>query len=73
MPRRFQRIAREKKIAGVCTGLAEYFNLDVTLIRVVFVVFGLGGGAAVLIYLILWAVAPSRPDAESAGFDPAGR
>ena len=69
MARKFYRIESQKKIAGVCVGLAEYLNIDVTLVRVLFVLFGLGGGTAVILYLILWAVSPSRPDADSARAD----
>lgn len=59
MAKRFVRIESGKKIAGVCTGLAEYFNTDVTLIRVAFVVLGLAGGTAIVAYVIIWAVAPA--------------
>ena len=69
MARKFYRLESEKKIAGVCVGLAEYLNIDVTLVRVLFVLFGLGGGTAVILYLILWAVSPSRSDADSARAD----
>jgi phage shock protein PspC (stress-responsive transcriptional regulator) len=65
MARKYYRIEREKKIAGVCMGLAEYFNIDVTLVRVLFVIFALGGGTALIFYVILWVVAPSRPDVET--------
>ena len=64
MARKYYRIESDKKIAGVCSGLAEYFGIDVTLVRVLFVVFALAGGAAGLLYLILWAVSPSRPSPE---------
>jgi phage shock protein PspC (stress-responsive transcriptional regulator) len=60
MAKKYYRLESDKKIAGVCSGLAEYFGLDVTLVRVLFVVFALTGGAAALVYLILWAVSPSR-------------
>lgn len=60
MARKFERIESGKKIAGVCTGLAEYFNLDVTLVRVVFIVLVLGFGSAILAYVILWIAAPIR-------------
>jgi phage shock protein C len=69
MARKFYRIDADKKIAGVCTGLAGYFSVDVTLIRVLFVIFGLGGGTAVILYLVLWAVAPVRPNVEAARSD----
>lgn len=70
MARKYYRIEDEKKIAGVCLGLSDYFNIDVTLVRVLFVIFGLGGGTAVILYLILWAVAPSRPSAEVTRAEP---
>lgn len=50
----------DKKIAGVCGGLADYFDVDATLVRIIFIVltvFSLGMGG-VLLYLILWAVMP---------------
>jgi phage shock protein C len=71
MPKRFQRIEAGKKIAGVCTGLAEYANVDVTLVRVIFIVLVLGFGTAILAYVILWIASPIVPDASSARF-PAG-
>jgi len=64
MARKYYRIEQEKKIAGVCMGLAEYFNIDVTLVRVLFVIFALGGGTSAIFYAILWAVSPSRPDSQ---------
>ncbi len=45
-------------IAGVCSGLAAYFNWDVTLIRVLFVISLFFGGAGVLVYLVLWLAMP---------------
>lgn len=64
MAKRFVRIESGKKIGGVCNGLAEYFGLDVTLVRVLFVVLVLASvGSALLVYVILWAVAPMVPEA----------
>lgn len=45
-------------VAGVCSGLADYFEIDATLVRIIFVVLGIGGGSGVLIYLVLWFVIP---------------
>jgi len=60
--RRLYRSSTNKKIAGVCGGLAEYFHIDATIIRVVFVILLLPGGFPGLIpYLILWLVMPMRP------------
>jgi phage shock protein PspC (stress-responsive transcriptional regulator) len=50
-----------KKLAGVCSGVARYLDIDVTLVRVLFIVGVLIKGATVLLYLILWA-AMSRDD-----------
>lgn len=61
--KRFYRIRSGKKIAGVCTGLASYFGLDVTLVRVLFVVLAFGAGSTVLAYCILWIAAPEAPAA----------
>jgi len=48
-----------RKIAGVCAGLAEYFNMDVTIVRLVFVLLLLPGGLPGLLpYLICWLVIP---------------
>lgn len=42
----------EKKICGVCGGIAEYFNLDPTIVRLIFVILGLWSGAGVIFYII---------------------
>ena len=44
----------DKKIAGVCGGLAEYFDLDPTLVRVLWLLLVLFAGTGVLVYFILW-------------------
>jgi PspC domain len=45
----------------LCGGPAEYFTIDPTLIRVLFVVFALLGGPGLVVYLVLWIVVPERP------------
>ena len=52
----------DKKIAGVCGGIAEYFEIDSLLVRVAFLlfIFGLGGG--LMAYIILWLLAPRKND-----------
>lgn len=47
-------------IAGVCAGLADYFEIDETLVRIIFVLLAIGGGSGVLIYFILWLVIPEE-------------
>lgn len=66
--KRLTRSSIDKKIAGVCGGLAEYFDIDPTLIRVLWLLLVLCGGTGVLAYLILWIalrVAPARLPASS--------
>ena len=55
--------SHNKMIAGVCAGLAEYFGWDVTLFRVVYVLFSIISVAfpGILVYLVLWVVMP-KPD-----------
>lgn len=61
-PRRLYRSDRQRAIAGVCAGLGEYFALDPVWFRVGFVILALGGGAGILIYLLLWLMMPLEPD-----------
>lgn len=50
----------EKKLCGVCGGLAEYFNIDPTLVRLLWVLFSLAGGAGVLAYIIAAVIMPEN-------------
>ncbi len=61
MQKRLTRSRAEKMIGGVCGGLGEYFGVDPTIIRVLWVVITLLGGAGVIAYLILWIVMPLEP------------
>lgn len=60
-PKRFYRSTIDKKIAGVAGGLAEYFEIDSLLVRLIFVILALAVGGGVLIYIILWIVTPEKP------------
>jgi phage shock protein C len=55
------RSRTNRQLAGVCGGLAQYFNLDATLIRVLFVVLAVLGGSGLVIYLVLWIIVPREP------------
>lgn len=59
--KRLVRPRNDRKIAGVCAGFAEYFDLDVTLVRVVWLVVLIMGGVGLLPYLIAWIVMPEEP------------
>ncbi|SET73637.1 phage shock protein C (PspC) family protein [Natronincola peptidivorans] len=52
----------DKKLAGVCGGIAEYFDIDPTLVRLGWVVFSLAGGAGVLGYIISALIIPRKSD-----------
>jgi phage shock protein C len=58
-PRRVYRLVHDKKIAGVCSGLAKYFDVDVTLVRLV-VATGivLSGGLGLVAYIVAWIIMP---------------
>ena len=60
-PKRLYRSVSNRVIGGVAAGLANYFNLDPILVRLLFVIFTLFGGGAVLIYIILWIITPDEP------------
>ena len=59
--RKLIRVTSDKRIAGVCAGIAQYTDIDVTIIRVGFVIAAVFGfGSPVLLYIILALVMPSR-------------
>ncbi len=53
--------SNDKRIAGVCAGIAEYFDIDPTIVRVLWVVFTLSGGAGLLAYLIAALIMDENP------------
>lgn len=59
-----KKIYRSKEnyvLAGVCAGLADYFEIDPTLVRIVFIILTIGGGAGLLLYIILAIIMPINP------------
>lgn len=60
MGKRLYRVSEGKIIAGVCNGFAEYFNVDVVLIRLLFVAFAFLEGIGILAYLICWIIMPVK-------------
>jgi phage shock protein PspC (stress-responsive transcriptional regulator) len=63
LPRKLYRDPYDRMIAGVCSGLAQYFGLDTALIRVLMVVLLVTGTAGFWIYIILWIIAPKAETA----------
>jgi len=62
MEKKLYRVMNDKKLCGVCSGLAEYFNLDVSLIRVGWVVLSCMAGAGVLAYIVCALIVPEKPE-----------
>jgi phage shock protein PspC (stress-responsive transcriptional regulator) len=61
--KKFHRLTGQKKLAGVCAGLGEYFELDPLFFRLFFLVSLFFGGIGALIYVLLWVMAPEKADA----------
>ena len=59
--KKLYKSSTDKKIAGVCGGIAEYFNIDSTLVRLGWVVFCALGGSGLLAYIIAALIMPDRP------------
>jgi phage shock protein C len=59
MKKRLYRSQQHKMIAGVCGGIAEYFDVDPTLVRLAWVLFGFAAGSGILAYVIAWIIVPS--------------
>jgi phage shock protein PspC (stress-responsive transcriptional regulator) len=57
-PRKLYRSRNQRMLGGVCGGLAEYFNVDATLIRVLFLVLAVFGGTGLVIYVVMWLIVP---------------
>ncbi|QPC81556.1 PspC domain-containing protein [Phototrophicus methaneseepsis] len=61
-PKRLYRSETDRQVAGVCGGIAAYFNVDPTLVRIVFLLLLLGAGNGFLLYMVLWIVIPEESD-----------
>ncbi|HLC35793.1 MAG TPA: PspC domain-containing protein [Anaerolineales bacterium] len=64
--RRLYRSRTQRMIGGVCGGLGEYFDIDPTIVRLLFVVTALAGGPGLLAYIIMLIVVPSEPELATA-------
>lgn len=54
MEKKFKLSTTDKKLAGVCGGIADYMNLDATLVRAAFILLTLFTGVGLIAYLVLW-------------------
>ncbi len=60
MKKTLYRSTKNRMIAGVCAGLADYFTLDPNLVRLAAVALIPAGGASLLVYLVAWAIVPEE-------------
>jgi len=67
-PKKLMRSRADKKIAGVCAGLAQHFDLDVSLVRIlaIFLTLATGLCPGILTYLLAWIIIPSEPELKPA-------
>jgi phage shock protein C len=61
--KRLTRVEDGRMIAGVCTGLAQYLGVDVTVVRLIFALLAVFAAGGVLLYLILWLIMPMEQSA----------
>jgi len=59
-PRPFARLMYQKKIAGVCAGFARYFDCDVTLMRIIWLLLAFGTGIGFVGYVVAWFIMPKE-------------
>ena len=59
--KRLYRSTKERILGGVCGGLGDYFDVDPTIIRLLWILFVLAYGMGVLAYLIAWFIIPRNP------------
>jgi phage shock protein C len=62
--KKLYRIPSDGMLGGVCAGLGEYLNIDVTIVRLIFILLFLTGTAGFWIYLIMWIIVPVKPLSE---------
>ena len=64
MQKKLYRSKSNKMIAGVCGGLAEYLNIDVSIVRIIWALITFTPGIGLLLYIICALVIPEKPDTE---------
>lgn len=62
--RKLMRSRKDEKIGGVCGGFAEYLEIDVTLVRLIWVASIFLGGWGLIAYIVAWIVMPLEPEAQ---------
>lgn len=66
-PKKLYRDENDKVLGGVCSGLSHYFGIDVTVVRIIFVILAISFGFGIIPYLVLWIAVPSSATTEIGG------
>lgn len=61
MEKRLYKVNQGKMVDGVCAGIAEYFNLDPTLVRLAWALFTAMGGSGIIAYILCAVIIPREP------------
>ena len=61
MKKKLYKSLKDRKIAGVCGGIAEYFDIDSNVIRIIWVIFAFGFGTGILAYIICALILSDNP------------
>ena len=62
MNKKLYKVAQGKVLCGVCGGVAEFFNIDPTLVRLAWILFCAMGGSGILAYLVAAIIIPRSPE-----------
>ncbi len=62
MKKRLYRSRADRRVAGVCGGIADYLAVDPTIVRILWALFAFAGGPGVLLYIILAVIIPEEPE-----------
>jgi len=62
MKKKLYKTRKDKKLDGVCGGIAEYFDIDPTLVRLAWILFTALGGSGIVAYIVCAIVIPEKPD-----------
>lgn len=68
--KRLYRSRDERMIGGVCAGLADYFDIDPTWMRIIFIVLLVVAFSTFFVYIILWIIIPEKPIKTPSDFNP---
>ena len=58
--KKLYRSSKDKILGGVCGGIADYFGVDPTIVRALWILLSLAWGAGIILYLLLWLIVPVR-------------